>query len=159
MKPAERYSPLDYTITITRKNRYLVVGSPEFGYQIASEVVNLDGTTSPQTIGGAVLKVMNHIHHRLLQLDTEGQPHPEPIQKKRIDRLKSREMLACKAAAKALGVSRATLRRMVYAGKLEAERTPGGHLRISLEALSDYLSHQATRNPAAPAALAAKGAA
>lgn len=44
-------------------------------------------------------------------------------------------------AAKRLGVSNSTLRRMVENGLLSPSKTQGGHLRFSVAQLDDYLSH------------------
>jgi excisionase family DNA binding protein len=47
-----------------------------------------------------------------------------------------REYLSSREAAKVLGVSTATLRKMVKTGALRAEHTPGGHLRFAIDSLA-----------------------
>ena len=44
-----------------------------------------------------------------------------------------------KEIAKALGVSQASIKRWVDRGLIEAEKTAGGHRRISVQALKTYL--------------------
>lgn len=44
-------------------------------------------------------------------------------------------MVTATEAARVLGVDASTVRRHVAAGRLEAQRTPGGHWRVSVRAL------------------------
>jgi excisionase family DNA binding protein len=141
MKMKSRFSLFDYTVTITRKQKYLIVGSPEFGFQVASHSLDL-GQASPAQIGEAVMRVFDNINAKLHQLDLSGESHPEPLRAKGAHFLISRERVPIRDAAKMLGLSRSTLRRMARQNDIECERTPGGHLRFSLEALSDYLLKQ-----------------
>lgn len=81
-------SLFDYTLTLTRKYRYLVVGAPEFGIQLSSSFLDAE-ELSPEAIGRTV------------------------------------------------------------PGILRAERTPGGHLRFSIEALSEHLARREISSRAA----------
>lgn len=132
---------LDYTISLTRKYRYWVVSSPEFSFQIASSVIDLD-QVNPERVGEAVLKVLASIDSRLHQLDQEGKHYPEPSRAVSQAVWQGRELLSASRAAKVLGVSTSTLRRMVKRGLVRAETTPGGHLRFNLNALSEYLTEK-----------------
>jgi excisionase family DNA binding protein len=135
----KKYSVFDYTVTLSRKHRYLVVGSPEFGFQIASTCLDL-GQASAENIGKAVLRVLGNISYRLQELNLSGESHPEPLKHYR---LLSRDVVSASEVIKILGVSRPTLRRMVSTGRLKAQKTPGGHLRFSLDAISEYLGSPA----------------
>jgi hypothetical protein len=77
------YSIFDYTVTISRKHRYLVVGTPEFGFYIASSVLDQE-RVSPKAIGECVFRVFEHINARLHQLASQGEPSPRPLKKKRL---------------------------------------------------------------------------
>jgi excisionase family DNA binding protein len=132
-------SIFDYTITVTRKNRYLIVSCPEFGFKIASEPLGLDGL-SPLAIGSSVLGAFEKIRARLHELDLRRESPPLPLSRRRISRLNRDELLSSREAARALGVSGKTLRKMVKQGLLRVHRTPGGHLRFSLDSLGDYLA-------------------
>ena len=50
----------------------------------------------------------------------------------------NRRVLAAKEAAKYLGISLATLRKVERAGELVPSRTPGGHRRYSIAMLDKY---------------------
>ena len=50
----------------------------------------------------------------------------------------NRRVLAAKEAAKYLGISLATLRKVERAGELVPSRTPGGHRRYSVAMLDEY---------------------
>jgi excisionase family DNA binding protein len=130
----KKFSTFDYTVTISRRHRYLVVGAPEFGYQVAADCVEVS-RLSPDAIGEAVLKVLDGVQRRLYDLDRQGLPHPPP----RNPALMGRAPITAREAARILGISRGNLRRLVATGALQAQRTAGGHLRISLDALSDFL--------------------
>ncbi len=134
-RPHRHFSVFDYTVTLTRKHRYLVVSSPEFGIQIASNYVTLDAL-SPEEIGMSVLQLIRQMDMRLHQMHLRGETAPKPLRARGVHSLLDREYLSSREAAKALGVSTATLRKMVKAGTLRAEKTPGGHLRFSLDALA-----------------------
>jgi excisionase family DNA binding protein len=132
-----KFSIFDYTITISRRHRYLVVGSPEFGLQVATSCLHLDQLT-PESIGQAVLTVLSNINSKLFELDRSGSSPPKPLRAQ----LLSRQLLPSSAAARALGVSPATLRKMAEEKRIEHERTAGGHLRFSLEALANHLDRE-----------------
>lgn len=84
------FSVFDYTITISRKHRYLVVGSPEFGFYVASTCLGQD-QVSPTAIGESVIRVFEHINARLHELALSGEPRPKPIRKKRLAQVLSEE--------------------------------------------------------------------
>ena len=50
----------------------------------------------------------------------------------------NRRVLAAKEAARYLGISLATLRKIEHAGDLVPSRTPGGHRRYSIAMLDKY---------------------
>src|SRR4051794_18699102 len=118
----KKFSTFDYTVTISRRHRYLVVGVPEFGYRVAADCVEVS-RLSPEAIGEAVLKVLDGVQRRLYELDREGLPHPTP----RSPELMGRTPITGREAARVLGISRGNLRRLVASGALRAERTVGGH--------------------------------
>ena len=128
-----RPSVFDYTLTLTRKRRYLVIGLPEFGFQITSQNLELD-RLKPEALGREVLKAFDRAHRALLNLEQTGRPFPKPLTPQ-----SAQQWVAARQAARALGVSTSTLRRMVKSGALSARRTPGGHLRFSIENLSEQL--------------------
>ncbi len=129
----QRPSVFDYTLTLTRKRRYLVIGLPEFGFQITSQNLELD-RLAPEALGREVLKAFDRVSRALLELDRAGRPYPEPLNPKA-----AQSWVAARPAARALGVSTSTLRRMVKSGVLTARRTPGGHLRFSLQNLTEQM--------------------
>lgn len=133
------HSIFDYTITVTRKNRYLIVSCPEFGFQIAAESVGIDGL-SPQAIGASVLTAFARIRSRLHEMELRRESPPLPLSRRRLSLLRRPDLLSSREAARALGISAATLRKLVTRGHLRVQRTPGGHLRFSLEVLEDYLT-------------------
>jgi excisionase family DNA binding protein len=128
-------SVFDYTITLTRKHRYLVVSSPEFGIQIASNYIDLN-SLSAEEIGTTVLQLIRQMDVRLHQLHLRGEPAPKPLRARGANALLDREYLSSREAAKVLGVSTATLRKMVKTGTIQAEKTPGGHLRFAIDSLA-----------------------
>jgi excisionase family DNA binding protein len=129
------FSVFDYTITLTRKHRYLVVSSPEFGIQIASNYVDLDHL-SAEEIGMSVLQLIRQMDVKLHQMQLRGEIAPKPLRARGVNALLDRKYLSSREAAKVLGVSTATLRKMVKAGTLRAEKTPGGHLRFAIDVLA-----------------------
>lgn len=136
MSQANRhFSVFDYTITLTRKHRYLVVSSPEFGIQIASNYVDLENL-SPEEIGVSVLQLIRQMDVKLNQMHMRGDSAPKPLRARGVNALLEREYLSSREAAKVLGVSTATLRKMVKSGTVRAEKTPGGHLRFAIDALA-----------------------
>jgi excisionase family DNA binding protein len=145
------FSVFDYTITLTRKHRYLVVSSPEFGIQIASNYVDLDNL-SPEEIGMSVLQLIRQMDVRLHQMNVRGEKAPKPLRARGVNALLDREYLSSREAAKVLGVSTATLRKMVKSGTVRAEKTPGGHLRFAIDALA----HMAAAEPSSVSHLSDK---
>jgi excisionase family DNA binding protein len=140
-------SPFDYTVTITRKNRYLVVSSPEFGLQIAANCVDLarafaPGESTAEAIGRAVLGVLTGINQKLHELQRHGEPPPAPHRGRG---LLGRGILPARQAAAVLGIDRSTLRKLAYSGAIRSERTPGGHLRFTLDDLADYVERNRER--------------
>jgi excisionase family DNA binding protein len=136
MSQAHRhFSVFDYTITLTRKHRYLVVSSPEFGIQIASNYIDLDNL-SAEEIGVSVLQLIRQMDVKLNQMHMRGDSAPKPLRARGVNALLDREYVSSREAAKVLGVSTATLRKMVKTGAVRAEKTPGGHLRFSVDALA-----------------------
>ncbi len=142
MKMKKRYSPFDYTITINRKDRYLVVSSPQFGFQVATGQLDLRHA-SPEGIGEAVIRVLASISQRLRNLELCGEAHPEP---KKPAEILGGGIVSISEAAKLLGIHPATLRKAAREGWIRSKKTPGGHLRFSLEALASYLAAEG-RNP------------
>jgi excisionase family DNA binding protein len=142
------FSVFDYTITLTRKHRYLVVSSPEFGIQIASNYVDLDNLSSEE-IGMSVLQLIRQMDVRLNQMQLRGETAPKPLRARGVNALLDREYLSSREAAKVLGVSTATLRKMVKSGAVHAEKTPGGHLRFAVDALAHSHAPATTSEAAA----------
>ena len=126
------HSAFDYSLILCRKNRYLVVGSPDFGYQLASVRLDLE-SASPEAIGLAVLSAWERTCRKLDELDRGGVPRPEPA---RIPLL-ARRLVSTRVAASILGVSASTIRRLARQGRIPAERTPSGRLRFCLDELSE----------------------
>jgi len=62
-------------------------------------------------------------------------------------------LLRAKEAAKYLGMSVITLRRMEKIGVLSPYRTPGGHRRYSIEMLEEYLENSREFSPASESTL------
>jgi len=60
-----------------------------------------------------------------------------------------RRVMAAKEAAKYLGISLATLRKIESSGVLVPSRTPGGHRRYSLAMLDEYFE-KSRRNANGP---------
>lgn len=143
------FSVFDYTITLTRKHRYLVVSSPEFGIQIASNYVDLDNLSSEE-IGMSVLQLIRQMDVRLNQMHLRGEKAPKPLRARGVNALLDREYLSSREAAKVLGVSTATLRKMVKSGSVRAEKTPGGHLRFATDALAHRSEMNALAHSAPP---------
>lgn len=139
-----RYSTFDYTITLTRRHRYLVVGNPEFGFQIAAEAIGM-GDLTPAQIGETVLKMYERIHARLFEMDRDREAPPIPLSQRGAHRLAPRELLSSSQAARALGVSPQTLRNLVRDGALKAEHTPGGHFRIPLDEIAEFIRSKQPR--------------
>jgi excisionase family DNA binding protein len=128
--PKRYHSTFDYSLVLSRKNRYLVVASPDFGYRVASIRLDL-GQASAESIGNAVLAAWSRICQRLTELERAGASSPRP---RRIALL-GRDMLSTGEAARCLGLSPATLRRLARQGRVPSERTPSGHLRFALDEL------------------------
>jgi excisionase family DNA binding protein len=157
MKPVSSLSPsdqanftkrihpaFDYTVSFSRRNRYLVAECPELGFQVSGGALRLDQLDAA-AIGQVVLRVYERIHARIAHAQAAGEslPCPDSAARRRggrIDFLRSRE------ASRALGVSSSTLKRMVREGEIEAHRTQGGHIRISLHAISEYLARKQERH-------------
>jgi excisionase family DNA binding protein len=135
-------SPFDYTLHISRKDRHLLVSSPEFGVRVAAATLDRCRPLESEAVGRAVLAVIARIQGRLLELDARAAPHPPPRQ---ACSLMGRRMVSARDAAAVLGINRATLRRLAYSGRIPGERTPGGHLRFNLEDLASYIDSQSLR--------------
>ena len=130
-----RYSTFDYTLVVSRKNRYLVVGSPDFGHQI--EAVRLDlGQISTEAIGRAVLVAWNHIARKLHELERRQEQAPKPRQIS----LLTRHFLTSREAARLLGISVQSARKLARLGKIPAERTVAGRFRFPFDELSELLA-------------------
>ena len=69
---------------------------------------------------------------------------------------RERRLLRAKEAARYLGISVLTLRRMEKSGVLWPYRTLGGHRRYSIEMLEEYLEN--SRNYTSPRRTQAEGA-
>ena len=123
---------------MSRKQRHLVAASPEFGFTISSGRLDL-GEPDPAKIGDAVMRVLVGISEKLQELDRTGREPPDP---RPVRELLRSDVVSAQEAARILGVTRTVLRRLVYLGHVRAERTPGGHLRFTLEGLADYLSRE-----------------
>jgi len=134
MKKSE-VSVFDYPITIQRKHRYLVVSCSEFGLNIGSECLIL-GKLSPQELGTSVLRIFERIQSELMAIRRSGGVLPSPG----VLHGTRRHALGTGDAAKALGLSRATLQRFAKVGVIRALRTPGGHYRFSPESLAQFLT-------------------
>jgi excisionase family DNA binding protein len=144
LNPPKRFSPFDYTVTVSRRQRHLVVTSPEFGFTVSSGRLDL-GEPDSGRIGEAVLRVIQGISQKLQDLDREGREAPDP---RPVRELLRADVVSAQEAARILGVSRKVLRRLVYLGHVRSERTPGGHLRFTLEGLAEYLSREEENQPA-----------
>jgi predicted site-specific integrase-resolvase len=64
----------------------------------------------------------------------------------------NRRVLTARGAAKFLGISLATLRKIERSGELLPSRTPGGHRRYSVAMLAEYFekSRRVTSGPREP---------
>lgn len=131
-------SVFDYTITLTRKHRYLVIGCQEFEFQLAAECLDL-GSLSPDVIGKAVMHVLERVRAKLHEHEVNQTSPPLPQQRHLRALQRAPERISAARAARMLGISKSTLRRIAHRGELPAERTPGGHFRFTLEDLSNYL--------------------
>jgi excisionase family DNA binding protein len=132
----KNHSIFDYSITITRKHRYLVISCPAFGFELSSHALKLDRVDS-FAIGDTVLRMFDRIHREFLKYDQLGVPPPKPFKSLG---LHSSRMISAGEAARVLGMSRSTLKKAVAAGQVFAEKTPGGHLRIHSGSLVSYLA-------------------
>jgi excisionase family DNA binding protein len=127
-----RPSVFDYTLTVSRKNRYLVVRSPEFELQFANPELQVDRLNA-EAIGRAILQAYDGVRRKVQEFEVAKTELPRPL------RLRGRrpitDWMTVSDAARRLGVSTATIRRMVGRGTLEGVRTQGGHFRFKPEAV------------------------
>lgn len=130
-----RFTPFDYTITVSRRQRHLVAASPELGLTVSAGRLDL-GEPDPKTIGEAVIRVLVGVSQRLEALDEAGEAHPDP---RPVRELLRSDVVSTVEAARLLRITRPGLRRLVELGAIRAERTPGGLLRFSLASLAEYL--------------------
>jgi excisionase family DNA binding protein len=138
LHPIRRFSAFDYTITLTRRSRYFILECPELELKHSGEELRIDHASS-EAIGNAVLCLLGKVRSRLTRHELAGENPPLPLSRRRVSPFTRRDLLSTRDAARALGFSASTLRRMVRAGLIHVERTPGGHLRFGIEALSEFL--------------------
>lgn len=119
------FDPTHYPIVIrVLDNGYLIASQPDL------EIVRTRGKFSDikrrEEIGAAVLDVWEEIMKRSKDVKLPKPSHSKTAANDRI-------MVSVSQAAKAMGVSVATIRRMCKAGKLSFTLTGGGHRRIKLQ--------------------------
>ncbi|HUP58434.1 MAG TPA: helix-turn-helix domain-containing protein [Bdellovibrionota bacterium] len=128
-------TPFDYAVTISRRHRFLVVSVPEFGIHCVADALHL-GRISPEAIGQAVLKAIESVERKLLELERGGIEPPRPL----ISRLSKREWLTTGEAARLSGIPAAEIREMAASGRMPYRRTTGGQIRVSLEAAAEMVA-------------------
>ena len=115
------------------------MSSPDFNIHI-SEALGAHSLTQ-ERIGNAVVDVWRRIRQQLEDQRRQGIGSPEP---KAPLSLRGREgqleeSLGVKEAAQILGTSVDTLRRLIDRGEVKAEKTPGGHRRLTRSSVETFL--------------------
>lgn len=133
-----------YALTVKIVHHYLVISSEEWDIQIVagslSSYPGMQKLTSV-SIGQAVLKAFSEIQNKMEGLEKNKLPRPKVPG--------SRNQLTLKIgdAARILGVSPGTVRRLTQRGRLKQTVTPGGHRRYSLDDLRTFLENQSSSLP------------
>lgn len=130
---AVRRSAFDYPVAISRRGRYLLVSAPDLGLHAGTQCLLLD-RLDPAQLGQAVLGIYERVRSELDRISLRGDRPPAPLE------LGRKETLSVAQAARALGVTPFILRKLTAGGEIPCTRTPGGHRRYKLEALSHYLA-------------------
>jgi molybdopterin-binding protein len=61
--------------------------------------------------------------------------------------MKSSTLLTPRQAAEKIGISYPALKHWILAGRIHTVKTPGGHHRVPLEALEEFLPNSGTQTP------------
>jgi excisionase family DNA binding protein len=131
------YSVFDYTVTIRRKHQYLLVSCPELNLSISSQDLHLT-QVSAEKIGETVLRLFEKINSTLLHQSHFGKSIPIPLG------IRGANIISCgnftvRDAARVLGISPSTLKLWVKKRTISYSRTPGGHLRFSIDSIAQLL--------------------
>jgi len=130
---AVRRSAFDYPVAISRRGRYLLVSAPDLGLHAGTQCLLLD-RLDPSQLGQAVLGIYERVRSELDRITVRGDRPPAPLE------LGRNGTLSVTQAARALGVTPFILRKLTASGGIGCTRTPGGHRRYTVEALSLYLA-------------------
>ncbi len=138
----KRHAPLEYPVIIKQHLGFIVFSVPDLGLNFVEQLpvggrLNKDYVTRlALTLGKTWIKVSE----RLKIIHEAGKPPPEASSIK--TSLSAREELghSPSQAAIILGVSVNTIRRMVDRVSLKAEKTDGGHRKISAAEIRRWLN-------------------
>jgi len=142
------HQPLTYPIVIKQVLDSLVISCPDLDITLSVSIPEKLDKDFVYNVGRRIVDLWARTEEKLSNFDSAKMKPPTPSSIKGSVTLPRDHELTLPEAARQIGVSENTLRRMIKRGSIKSRFTDGGHRRISENEIREYLENLPSPSPA-----------